>query len=123
MSKLEVQSVIQQLGMQAHPEGGWYLETWRSNRAVRSDAFEGARSAGTAILYLLGDGAFSAFHRLRSDEVWHHYCGAPVELHRIAPSGAHECSLLGCDHRKNRPPNCVRQPLPRRHHPLQIAVR
>jgi predicted cupin superfamily sugar epimerase len=41
------------------------------------------RSASTAILYLLPDGAWSAWHRVRSDEVWHHYEGAPLRLHRL----------------------------------------
>jgi predicted cupin superfamily sugar epimerase len=41
------------------------------------------RSASTAILYLLPAGAWSAWHRVRADEVWHHYEGAPLRLHRL----------------------------------------
>ena len=41
------------------------------------------RSASTAILYLLPVGAWSAWHRVRSDEVWHHYEGAPLFLRRL----------------------------------------
>lgn len=56
------------LDLQPHPEGGWYRETWRSPETVQTPA--GARSAGTSILYLLEPGHASAWHRVRSAELW-----------------------------------------------------
>jgi uncharacterized protein len=41
------------------------------------------RRASTAILYLLSADTWSAWHRVTSDEVWHHYEGAPLRLHRL----------------------------------------
>lgn len=67
--------VVRLLGLQPHPEGGFYRETFRS------PAPDGARAASTAIYYLLRAGDVSAWHRVvDADEVWHHYAGAPLEL-------------------------------------------
>jgi predicted cupin superfamily sugar epimerase len=63
-------------------EGGWYRETYRSPRP-----FPGiARSAGTAIYYLLTPDTFSALHRLPTDEIFHFYLGDPVEMLQLGPN-------------------------------------
>ena len=67
-------AVIDALGMRAHPEGGWYAETWRA--AAR----EGQRPNGSAILYLLAAGERSHWHRFDADEVWAFSAGGPLEL-------------------------------------------
>ena len=72
--------LIERLGLQRHPEGGWYAETFRSELGVET-ADGRSRAASTAIYFLLEAGDFSAWHRVRSDEVWHFYDGAPLELH------------------------------------------
>lgn len=56
------------LDLQPHPEGGWYRETWRSPDVVQTP--RGQRSAGTSILFLLEPGQASAWHRVRSGELW-----------------------------------------------------
>ena len=66
--------IIARLGLQPHPEGGHYRETWRA------DAPSGERAAATAILFLLEEGQRSHWHRVDADEIWHHYAGAPLEL-------------------------------------------
>ena len=52
------------LDLSPHPEGGWYRETWRSRLTTPQSAlppdYAGARSAGTAILFLLMPGQQSA---------------------------------------------------------------
>jgi predicted cupin superfamily sugar epimerase len=66
----------------AHPEGGWYRETFRS--PLRLPLPDGRiRSASTAIHYLLPAGARSAWHRVAADEVWHHYDGGALLLYRL----------------------------------------
>lgn len=89
-------TVIPLLGLQAHPEGGWYRETFRSPVEVRL-ADGRIRSAGTSILFLLEAGEFSAFHRVASDEIWHFHSGVPLELVTIDPSGNLESVTLGSD--------------------------
>jgi predicted cupin superfamily sugar epimerase len=59
--------------------------------------FAGARAASTAIYFLLEGKNFSAFHRLRSDEVWHFYAGAPLIVHVISREGSYSSFLLGQD--------------------------
>ena len=67
-------AVIEALGMHAHPEGGWYAETWRAASA------DGERPNGSAILYLLAAGERSHWHRFDADEVWAYSAGGPLEL-------------------------------------------
>lgn len=90
----EAAEIIQRLQLQPHPEGGFYRETFRAPLTVTGSNGE-SRAASTAIYFLLPAGGFSAFHRVRSDEVWHHYAGDPLELHLIAPDGRYEFVLLG----------------------------
>jgi predicted cupin superfamily sugar epimerase len=67
---------IEQLGLQPHPEGGWYREVHRT--AARVETERGVRSALTTIYYLLEQGQLSRWHVVESDEVWHFYGGAPL---------------------------------------------
>jgi predicted cupin superfamily sugar epimerase len=89
----EVRALVEALGLAAHPEGGFYRETFRAALAVPAPA--GTRSASTAIYYLLPAGGVSALHRVRSDEVWHHYDGDALELHTIDERGIHAIARLG----------------------------
>jgi predicted cupin superfamily sugar epimerase len=66
------------LGLVPHPEGGWYAETYRHARSV--DSPSGERALATGILFLLLGDERSAWHRVRSDELWFHHRGAPLEL-------------------------------------------
>ena len=68
------EDVIEALGMRAHPEGGWYAETWRAT------APEGVRPRGSAIVYLLAAGERSHWHRVDADEIWQYSAGDPLEL-------------------------------------------
>ena len=73
--KDEVAKLVESLGMQPHPEGGWFSETFRDRPT------DGGRGALTQIFYLLGAGHISAWHRVTdATEVWHHYAGGPLLL-------------------------------------------
>jgi predicted cupin superfamily sugar epimerase len=72
--------LMDRLGLQAHPEGGYYREVFRSESVVEPSDRRGARTALTTIYFLLTRGTWSRWHRVRSDEVWHLYEGGPVEL-------------------------------------------
>jgi uncharacterized protein len=88
--------LIQRFGLRPHPEGGFFRETFRSAESVRRpDALNTSRSASTAIYYMLCDGAYSAWHRIRSDEVWHFYAGEPLLVHVINPNGEVTTHRLG----------------------------
>jgi len=70
----EAERIIEALGLQPHPEGGWYRQTWAA------DAKPGERPAGTCIYFLLKAGERSHWHSVDADEIWHFYAGAPVVL-------------------------------------------
>jgi uncharacterized protein len=80
-------SLIAQLELQPHPEGGWYRELHRSTQTIsRSDGE--ARSALTTILFLLHAGEISSWHRVSAaDETWHFAGGDPLELLTLPPAG------------------------------------
>jgi predicted cupin superfamily sugar epimerase len=103
--------LIETLGLEAHPEGGFYRETFRSPLALRGLPWtaDSERNASTAIYFLLPAGVFSAFHRVIADEVWHHYDGDPVDLHLLDEGTGHEVVRLGRDIKAGeRPQHVVR---------------
>jgi uncharacterized protein len=75
--------LIGKLGLQPHPEGGWYREIYRS--ATRVETARGSRSALTTIYYLLEQNQLSRWHVVQADELWHFYGGAPLELLEYDP--------------------------------------
>jgi predicted cupin superfamily sugar epimerase len=68
----------QALGMQPHPEGGWYRETWRHPLSVSTP--RGERPLVTCVSFLLLPGERSAWHRVTSQELWLWQGGGPVLL-------------------------------------------
>ncbi|VVD96827.1 cupin [Pandoraea iniqua] len=93
--------LVTSLGLRPHPEGGHYRETYRASDTVAAQAlppgFSGARNISTAIFYLLEAGDFSAFHRIRSDEIWHFHLGGTLWIHEIDPAGKLTTTCLGAD--------------------------
>lgn len=79
-------SLIDTLGLTAHPEGGWFAETWRAPVEFRPDGYPGPRAAATAITFLLQAGEESRWHRVRSDELWLWQGLGPLRL-RLGGSG------------------------------------
>lgn len=73
--------IIRLLGLEPHPEGGHFRETWRAA------AIAGERAAGTAIYYLLREGEVSHWHRVDATEIWHWHAGSPLEL-SLSPDGS-----------------------------------
>jgi predicted cupin superfamily sugar epimerase len=92
---------IDRLGLLPHPEGGFYRETYRAAEGIARDAlperFSGDRAFSTAILFLLTRDNFSALHRIRQDEVWHHYDGDTLTVHVIDGAGEYRPIRLGKD--------------------------
>ena len=80
-------SLVATLGLIPHPEGGYYSELYRSDAAVHPTDGRGARPALTTIYFLLPAGTVSRWHRVTSDEVWHFYEGAPLDLWMASPEG------------------------------------
>ncbi len=86
-------TIIERLGLRPHPEGGWFVETWRA------EASPGQRPVGSAILYLLAEGQRSHWHRVDAAEIWQYSAGDPLELaiHDGDPDAAATTHRLGDD--------------------------
>jgi predicted cupin superfamily sugar epimerase len=84
MAAQDAEYWIRRLGLTAHPEGGYFKETYRSPLWYSEDClqpdYDGSRNASTAIYFLVTADNPSCFHRLGTDEIWHHYAGEPLEL-------------------------------------------
>ena len=74
------QQLIATLGLEPHPEGGWYRQVFRSEERVTRHHDGAERRALTTIYFLLVEGTVSRPHVVKSDEVWHFYEGDPLEL-------------------------------------------
>lgn len=101
---LSAQEVIDRLRLvPLSIEGGYFRETYRASLMIPAEAlpaergYAGPRSCATAIYYLLTPDAFSALHRVRSDEVFHFYAGDPVEMLQLGPGDAGRVVTLGND--------------------------
>ena len=81
------------LGLEPHPEGGFFRETYRAAETVQTP--RGARVASTAILFLVTVAAISHLHRLSSDELWVFQGGLPLELVTLSPGGDLGVHMLG----------------------------
>lgn len=92
--------IIELLGLQPHPEGGHFRETFRDPRDVNG------RSVGTAIYFLLAAGERSHWHRVDAAEIWHYYAGAPLALH-IERTDRIETLKLGPDLAAGERPQAV----------------
>lgn len=77
---MRVDELITKYSMQKHPEGGYFTETYRSEMLIESPVNKQLRSAVTDIYFLLTKGEISRFHKVKHDEIWHFYEGAPLKL-------------------------------------------
>ncbi|WP_417832024.1 cupin domain-containing protein [Terasakiella sp.] len=96
----EAERIISQLGLQPHPEGGYYVETFR-------DGEGGERGSCTAIYYLLKAGEKSHWHRVDAVEIWHWYAGAPLNLFISQDEKKVDTVVLGPDILKGERPQGV----------------
>src|SRR5699024_10098739 len=77
------EKLIEQFGLEPHPEGGYFKEIFRSSEKVNPQDNRTRRDALTVIFYLLYKGQISKWHRVRSDESWHFLEGSPLRLYLV----------------------------------------
>ena len=105
------QDVIAILELLPHPEGGWYRQTWRAPVELTPAGYPAPRASATAIYFALHPGERSAWHVVRSDELWLWHSGGPLAL-CLGGSGDRpdesETIVLGADLAAGqRPQACV----------------
>lgn len=98
---MNAEQYIEYLQLQPHPEGGFYIQNYRSTEHIPASVlpgrFSGSRVFSTAIYYLLEQDDFSAFHKIKSDECWHFYAGDRLDIHVIHANGHYAFIKLGGD--------------------------
>ncbi len=94
-----IQELIKTLALTPHPEGGYYKETYRSKGSIAKTSlpneFDGARNYCTSIYFLLPSDSFSAFHKIKQDEIWNYHEGSALQIHQISPEGIYSYVILG----------------------------
>ncbi|MEM9670519.1 MAG: cupin domain-containing protein [Pseudomonadota bacterium] len=99
---LAADEIIRLLNMKPHPEGGHFIETFRS------EAEDGGRASSTAIYYLLQVDEVSAWHRVDADETWLWHAGAALCLTQSPPDGKGAATTrLGANLRASERPQHV----------------
>jgi hypothetical protein len=102
---------IKKLELIKHPEGGWFKEIYRSPELIKQEhlpqRFSGDRNFSTSIYFLLNSGEFSAFHRIRQDEIWYYHDGSPTTLHVIDEKGDYHKFQLGKNSIRDEQPQVV----------------
>ena len=95
----EIDLIIEKLYLEPHPEGGYYKEVYRSEGIVSKSSLppgiDGERNYCTSIYFLLTSENFSAFHRIKQDEIWNFYAGSPLNIHLIDEKGNYACQSVG----------------------------
>lgn len=111
MSAFSAEHWIHSLQLTEHIEGGWYREVYRSDLLLQKDqlpsTFTASRNICTHIYFLLQKNGFSAFHRIKSDELWHFYDGDPLIIYEIDNEGKLTEHLLGNNIQKGESLFCV----------------
>lgn len=107
----EVKLLIEKFGLVSHPEGGYFKETYRSSEKIDADTlpprFQSSRDFSTCIYFLLTSDTFSAFHKIKQDEIWHFYAGSPIKLYMISELGNLTEHLIGNDFSSGQVPQFV----------------
>lgn len=89
------------LGLEPHPTCGFVAETYRSPMKIPGSAlpqaYEGDRPFGSALYFLVTPDAQIVLHRIRSDQQYHHYLGASLEVLLLYPNGTGEVVTVGSD--------------------------
>lgn len=93
--------LIEKLNLLPHPEGGYFSETYRSKEIIKKEnlpsRYSGDRNLCTSIYFMIDENNFSAFHRLKSDEIWYFHYGNPLLLNTIDEHGNLSQIILGPD--------------------------
>ncbi|MDY8134041.1 cupin domain-containing protein [Aquimarina sp. 2201CG5-10] len=96
---ITVKEIVDKLKLSPHPEGGYYKEIYRSNEVIPQETlgakFTGDRNYCTGIYFLLTSENFSAFHRIKQDEIWHYYGGSSLYVHVIDLNGKYMRHAVG----------------------------
>lgn len=111
MMKQDAMYYVSKLGLEPHPEGGYYKQTFVSNEQVTdkglSVTYDGKRKLYTSVYFLLTSTDVSHFHRLKSDELWYYHAGSSLTVHIIHENGTYEEIKLGLNLEQGQVPQTL----------------
>ncbi|HEX2056319.1 MAG TPA: cupin domain-containing protein [Nitrospiraceae bacterium] len=91
--------IIEMLGLTLHPTCGFVAETYRNPRHIPQQAlpagYEASRPFGSVLYFLVTPDVQIRLHRIRPDQMYHHYLGAPLEVLLLYPDGTGEIAVVG----------------------------
>jgi predicted cupin superfamily sugar epimerase len=89
------------LGLERHPTCGFVAETYRSPLKIPTwalpEPYESNRPYASALYFLVTPDAQIVMHRIRSDQLYHHYLGDPLEVLLLYPDGSGAVVTVGSD--------------------------
>lgn len=98
---LTAEQIIALLGLKPHPTCGFVAETYRSQQRIPRQAlpamYEGDRPFGSVLYFMVTPGTPIRLHRIRSDQMYHHYLGDPLDVLLLYPDGSGEVKVVGAD--------------------------
>ncbi len=101
MVSLTVEEIIGLLDLQPHPTCGFFAETYMSKLSVPGTAlpaaYGGSRALASVLYFLVSPERQMKLHRLRSDQMYHHYLGDPLEVLLLYADGRGEVTTVGSD--------------------------
>jgi predicted cupin superfamily sugar epimerase len=105
---LSAAQIIELLGLKRHSTCGFVDETFSSPIQLPASAlpqgYTGTHSLGNVLTFLVTPEACVRLHRIRSDQMYHHYCGDPLEVLLLYADGRHEVKAVGSDLRAGMRP-------------------
>ncbi|MEM9077954.1 MAG: cupin domain-containing protein [Bacteroidota bacterium] len=107
----DIQFLIDRFNLEPHPEGGYFKEMYRSTGIIEKNSlptsYQGKRNYSTCIYFLLTSDTFSAFHKIKQDEIWHFYSGSALKLSMISENGNYSEHIIGADFNSGHVPQFV----------------
>ncbi|GAB6092244.1 cupin domain-containing protein [Furfurilactobacillus curtus] len=94
---MDMKTIINQLKLTPHPEGGWFKEVGHSSIKQLDEIAQAQRYQYTSIYFLLSHSSPSHFHQLKHDELWFFHDGAAVTIHCLMPDHSYQKIVLGSD--------------------------
>jgi uncharacterized protein len=89
------------LGLERHPTCGFVAETyrspWRMPTLALPEPYESGRPYASALYFLVTPDAQIVMHRIRSDQLYHHYLGDPLEVLMLYPDGSGAVATVGSE--------------------------
>src|SRR4051812_31832390 len=93
--------LIHLLDLQPHPTCGFVKEIFQSDLHIPATAlpaaYGGSRPLGGVLLFLITPQAPVRLHRIRSDQMYHHYLGDPLEVLLLDADGTSAVKTIGPD--------------------------